>query len=376
MPKSGKSLVIPLTLVSILLGLIAFSSGASAHVPIYSSGGHSYTTALRIPNSSVSYATYAEFEGYTFAEIQFYSITAASGQIQYIELDVPTGYESLAPVLLFIGPGLSEPDESTDYVLTLFGLELSSGQGALSWNYSGPLDEKEFEPFTQEVLLKRQSVNVTLSESGTYFIAAARIIPPFGPNYSILIREAKYILVTGTEEKFTVLDYILIPYDWFKGHLFWNENPLIFLLPTYVITFTGLALVAFMRRSRPTSTAVGPDRKGQAIFYSAIAGGLLMFAGGVNQLVFLFGNPLFSLGVGETIVLILQGIGIVLGVIAVRLAFSFLKPAKWLRVFVAAAIFVIALVVGAGFIVGPILFFAGAVLGTLKFRSRAKPALD
>ena len=371
MPRIRKSVSISIILMLALTGLLAASASSSAHVPIYDSGGPDMKSSLHIPDPSASYATYAEFEKNAINGIQFYSLTVPAGQEQYIELDVPSVYDLFAPILMLIGPSLPQPNESTAYLLDFFELNLTSGQGALSWNYTGPLNEEEFEPFTQVVLLKRQSVNVTLPDDGTYYIAVARSAAVFGPNDSIIVREAKYILVTGSLEKFTVLDYILIPYDWVKGHLFWNENPIIFLMPTYLITVGGLAFTAFMRRSRPSSSAVGPKRREQTVFYAALGGGLLMVAGGVNQLMFLFGNPLFSLGIGETIVLMLQAIGIVLGAFAIRLSFTFMKPAKWLRILVSALILVVALIVGAGFIVGPILFFAAAIFGTYMFRSKA-----
>ena len=95
-----------------------------------------------------------------------------------------------------------------------------------------------------------------------------------------------------------------------------------------------------------------------------------MLSGGVNQLAFLFSNPLFSLGTGETIVLLLQGTGIVLGLVVVRLSFVFLKPARLYRVLVAVVILVVALIVGSGFIVGPTLFLGAAAAGYYLFRSR------
>jgi hypothetical protein len=369
---SAKSALISVILILALSGLVAASASVSAHLPIYESGGSTMETALHIPDPSTSYATYAEFPK-GLNGIQFYSLTAKAGQGQYIELDVPSIEYSreFAPVLLLIGPGLPQPNASTEYVLDFYGTNLTSGQGALSWNYTGPLDEEEFEPFTQVLLLKRQSVNVTLPSDGTYFIAVGKwpFIP--SPNDLIIVKGvAKYILVTGTLEKFALTDYILIPYDWVKGHLFWDENPLIFLLPTYLITAAALVFTTYMRRSRPTPSAVGSRRTEQAVFYAALTGGLLMVSGGINQLVFLLGNPLFSLGIGETIVLMLQGIGIVAGIVALRLSFAFLKPARLYRLIAAAAIFLVALIVGSGFLVGPILFLSAAVAGFRVFRPR------
>lgn len=357
----------------VTLSAVALLSGsASAHLPIYSSGGSTMDTALHIPDSNTSYATYAEFKAAP-NQIHFYSISVGLNQDQYIEVDVPAldYLEEFAPILIVIGPGLPEPDGNTSEVLAFYGLNLTSGSGALSWRYDGPLDEKEFEPFTQVDLLKRQSVNVTLPQSGLYYIAVAQ--QPFtpAPNDQYKFIETKYILVTGVLEKFTVLDYVLIPYDWVKGHMFWDESPLVFLLPTYVVLIGGVAVMAFSRRWRPSPSAVAPRRRDQSVFYAAFAGSLLMIGTGVNQLAFLFGNPLFSLGLGESIVLMLQSIGIVMGVIAVRLSFSVLRPARWIRLLLGIIVTVIALIVGAGLIIGPILFVGAAVAGS--YIGRPKP---
>lgn len=370
-----RTLSLAMTALMMLSGLVVFSSQASAHVPIYDSGGPTMDSALQIPNPSISYATYAEFEAKP-NQIQFYSISVTENQKQYIELDVPSvgSSKGFAPILLLIGPGLSAPDQNTSDMLNFFGVNLTAGQGALSWEYKGPLTEEEFEPFTQVVLLKRQSLNVTLPESGTYYICVTQ--QPFHPkpNENYIFVVTKYILVTGTLEKFTVADYILIPYDWIKGHLFWDENPAFFMLPTYAVVIGGIATAALLRRSRPTPSAVGVRRPEQLVFYVALAGGLLMLGGAANQLIFLFGNPLFSLGVGETIVLTLQSIGIVLGIFAIRQSFTVLKPTKWFGIFVAAVIFAIALIVGAGFIVGPVLFLAAVVAGFTMSRRKVQAA--
>lgn|GEM_PF-1561248 len=359
-----------------LVSLVVVSSPVSAHLPIYQSGGSSMETALHIPDANVSYATYAEFPK-TLNSMQFYSVTVVAGQSQYIELDLPSihGYVSFTPVLLLIGPGLQSANAAAQYVLDFYGVNLTAEQGALAWNYTGSLDEEEFEPFTQVLLLKRQSVNVTLPDDGTYYIAVAKWPFATDPNDQILVENAmKYILVTGTLEEFTALDYVLIPYDWVKGHLFWDENPLVFLLPTYLITAGALLFTTYMRRSRPTPSAVGTLRTDQGVFYMALTGGLLMVSGGINQLAFLLAGPGFSLGTGETIVLILQTVGIVLGALALRLSFTLVRPARWYRPVIAVAIFIPALIVGSGFIVGPVLLLGAALAGHYFFRPRPPKA--
>lgn len=360
-----------ITCVLLVSGVLAISGGTAAHIPTYESGGSTMDTALRIQDPSTSYATYAEFPALP-NQIQFYSLSVSAGQKQYIEIDVPAldQLRLFAPILLLIGPGLPSPDSNASYLLGFYHVNLATGQGAYSWNFTGPLDDEEFEPFTQVTLLKRQSVNLTLSDDGTYYIAVAQ--KPFvaNPIVEYLFYTTKYILVTGTLEKFSVMDYISIPFDWIRGHVFWDESPALFLLPTYAIVVAGLAVTAYLRRSRSVSSIGNVALIEQFVFYAALGGGLLMFAGGVNQLIFLFGSPRFSLGAGETIVLMLQTIGIVLGALALRESFLMLRPARWIRIVVASLVFVVALIVGAGFIIGPILFLAAA--GAWFYLSRPK----
>ncbi len=343
-----------------LVVLLAVPDESSGHLPLYRSGGSTINDALEIPDIQVSYAIYAEFEQGTGTH--FYSFPAEAGESLHFQLGVPTfdRFDAFAPEVLLIGPGLPLPDESAQQMLSYYSVALPPETGVLSWMYDGPMYDEEFEPFTQTEFWVRQTVDTTLDVEGTYYFMIALSIALHALEGVSDGTVYKYLFAPGVEEDFGVLDFVLIPYDWYSTKVFWEENPLVFMLPTYLTVIGGLAFHAFvLPRFRSVSRI--SDRTQKALFYSALSGALLMIGGGVNQTVFLVLSPLFSESPIGMVVLLLQSAAIVLGMVALRYAGRGQPPSTVPRLAVSLMVAVAALVIGAGLIVGPILVL-GAIL--------------
>lgn len=340
--------------------LLAISDESSGHLPLYQSGGSTIDDALEIPDIQVSYAIYAEFE--QGAGTHFYSFPAEAGENLHFQLGVPTfdRFDGFAPEVLLIGPGLPLPDASAQQLLSYYSVALPPETGVLSWMYDGPMYDEEFEPFTQTKFWVRQTVDTTLDVEGTYHFMIALSVALHALEGVSDGTVYKYLFAPGVEEAFGVLDFVLIPYDWYSTKVFWEENPLVFMLPTYLTVIGGLAFHAFVL-PRFRSVSRPDDRAQMALFYSALAGALLMIGGGINQIIFLALSPLFSESPIGMVVLFLQSAAVVLGVAAVRYAGRGQAPSTMPRLAASLLVVVAALVLGAGLIAGPILFL-GAVL--------------
>jgi len=229
--------------------------------------------------------------------------------------------------------------------------------------------DEEFEPFTQTEFWVRQTVDTILGVEGTYYFVIALPTTLHALEGMSGGTVYKYLFAPGVEEDFGVLDFVLIPYDWYSTKVFWEENPLVFMLPTYLIVIGGLAFHAIvLPRFRSVSRIT--DRTQKALFYSALSGALLMIGGGVNQVVFLVLSPLFSESPIGAVVLMLQSVAVVLGVVALRYAGRGKSPSIVPRLVVSLLIVAAALVVGSGFIIGPVLFLGAVLLDSWRYASQ------
>lgn len=357
-----------LVLTVVVIGMIGLSGSSSAHLPIYQAGGSSISTAMKIPDANVSYAIYAEFPE-AANRIHFYAFSVEAGHLLNFQLGVPAigSLSDFAPVIVIIGPGLQSPDSYTSGLLSGFSIALPAGDGAVSWVYVGTKNVKEFEPFTQTDMWVRQDSEITLPSQGVYYLAVA---VPQGSSQDAASGYGKYVLAPGKLERFSLLDYMAIPVDWMKTHTFWDQNLLMMMIPTMLTVVLGTAGTWYFADRRKVSPISSLPRGHRAIFYVGIIGGMLMIGTCVNQLVFVFGYTRFSLGAGDFIVIMLQSIGLLLGIAAVRQVFRFTRPASRAYVVIPAAIAFAALVVGSGFIAGPALFLAATVSELFLVRRR------
>jgi len=351
-----------------LVALLAVPDESSGHLPLYQSGGSTIDDPLEIPDIQVSYAIYAEFE--QGVGTHFYSFPAEAGESLHFQLGVPTfdRFDEFAPEVLLIGPGLPLPDASAQQMLSYYSVALPPETGVLSWMYDGPMYDEEFEPFTQTEFWVRQTVDTTLDVEGTYYFMIALSTTLHALEGTSDGTVYKYLFAPGVEEDFGVLDFVLIPYDWYSTKVFWEENPLVFMLPTYLTVIGGLAFHAFvLPRFRSVSRI--SDRTQKALFYSALSGALLMIGGGINQTIFLVLSPLFNESPIGMLVLFLQLTAVALGVVALRYVRRGKYPSTVPRLAISILLVVAALVLGAGFIIGPILFLGAVLLDSWRYAS-------
>jgi len=360
-------------LTFVVLASLFVPGSSSAHLPVYTSGGPTPDTAFRIPDANVSYGITGEFKS-SSERIQFYSFSVEAGHVLNVELDVPAipDLVEFAPVILLMGPSLPAPDGFTTSLLVEFNLSLDSGTGATSYLYNGTQNVNAFEPFTQVNLRTRQSIEVVLPSQAVYYLAVA---VPHGWTQDATSGFGKYVLAPGTVEKFTVLGYMAIPLTWIKWHSFWGYSLPLFMLPTFLVVIAGTLGTWYCIRERRED--ILRDRTGtlEIAFYLGVVGAFLMVGSAVNQLAMVFGYTRFSFELIDYIVLMLQTVGLLLGIVALRMMATSTKSRSTaslaFSIALAAIVVLGALLVGAGWIVGPVFFITGDVTGLVLCRLHA-----
>lgn len=332
-------------------------------------------TALRIPDANISYGITAEFKS-SANRIQFYAFSVEAGHVLDFDLLVPaiSSLENFAPVVMLIGPGLPDPQGITADVIAEFDIALASGSGATCYLYSGTENVQEFEPFTQVNLWTRQEVEVTLPSQAMYYVAIA---VPEGWAQDATSGFGKYIFAPGVVEEFALLDYMAIPLDWIRWHAFWGHSVLLFMLPTFSVVIIGACGTGYYVKKRGLELLKDKPCISKAGFFLAMVGALLMIGGTVNQLALILGYTRFQLATADYVGIMLQSIGLSLGILAFFMSFRLMRSKStggMVMIGIPLAVIVLgALTVGAGWLVGPILFACGGFIELLS-ADKSEPA--
>ncbi|KEO83520.1 hypothetical protein [Tumebacillus flagellatus] len=226
---------IVLYVVIVLIACLFIPSGAMAHKPIFTeraSGG--YEQAFPIPDATTSYAMYGALT--SPRQVDVYKVTVTEETPFYARISVPKkpGAAAFTPAFVLFGPGLPKSNEPPNYPLTT-----PEGLGKAIFLYEGEQDEF-FEPFTQTTLLQRQYVSRKL-EPGTYYLAV------YEPNQ----RLGKYVLATGTEEKFGFRDWLNFPATWLHVRMWYDAGQTWGVLALLAAAAAGLV---YYLRTRKKST--------------------------------------------------------------------------------------------------------------------------
>ncbi|UCE44986.1 MAG: hypothetical protein JSU93_06235 [Methanobacteriota archaeon] len=375
---SVKLVFVAAALAVFVLSMLASSS--SAHIPAFDTGEDSYNTAEVIDNPDTSYAFYGELPSMIPGSpvgARYYALEVAGS----LEFSFEVGRRDLffAPCVLLTGPGLPSPDENTQNIIDSSGLSLPDGYGALGWSfvflpYLDYIPEREFEPFTQTTFYYSYRESVLLPSEGTYYLVLTGVV------YSeelgdYQVTSGKYLLVTGNLEEFTVKDYVLMPWYWSKVQSFWGEQGrILFLLPTAVV-LVGLLAVEWMRKRKDEAFRAEAKPK-RFLYFGGLAGSFLMIGAAVNQVSFLV--RYMSLHDWSGIVLLVLALqlgGLALGAISASITKSQFFQMSGGMLITVAVIAALALLLGAGLILGPVLFFGSLAIVTLLGRKTRQSRL-
>jgi len=221
----------------LVLGAMVFSlwagvGPAQAHQPIWGAE----TGVTTIPNLSTSFAVYRDLKAP--AQVDYYALAAKAGDRLWAGINIPAvpGLEHYGVTVALFGPGLPLADPAA------VPFEYPDGVGAVLFNSQPGADF--FEPFTQTNYWGRQRFDLTLPETGTYYLA---VWNPAG-------QTGKYVMDTGRAEVFGPGDIFNFPIWWVRVHLFFGHGPYLAGLAAALVVL-GVAFVAWRRRARATLAA-------------------------------------------------------------------------------------------------------------------------
>ena len=319
----------------VVLVLTFVATPALAHVPAFPGDNTDPDRALAVPDATKSWSFYDRLER---GQVKYYRLTLRDGQRLRFGTFTPSSGEFTPSVVL-----MSESLNRTDRVPS--GVSIPEGMGAVVFEGDRP-DTATYEPFTPSANYHTISVERTVEEGGVYLLAVYAPRNASGP-----------VGVTiGYEEEFSPAEYLTVPFDLVRVHLWEGQHPLVVAGP-WLVTLVGGAVLLRARRHDGWTRPV--------IRYGLIGAGTLVLGTGVSTLVQM-GIALSSIGptAGMLVTAVFIAVPAVCGAWVLRcvLRDDFVLGFRT-RIGLAVA-GAATLVTWAGFIVGPAVLLLAALVPT------------
>lgn len=320
----------------LLVTAILIIPTATAHAPLGSGSNESLETATVVPEPTKSWAIYAALhEG---GEAQYYVFDIGQGERIHISLLTTTAPEDaeFMPGVILMGPGVPSRGFVPSYV------ETPDGAGILAVNGTRAA-HATYEAFAPSSFVELADISMDAPASGRYYVAVQE------PN-----RGGHYGLAIGDRESFTLSEWLLTPFSLLSVYEWERQSLPLVLLPAIATAALGLFLLVRRQRAGKSLDMIG--------WTGAVAGLLFLATGAtvLSQMVLSVSRS--SLDAFAIVTLIFAVVPITLGLLTVRLTLRnsghwTLRSRLYLIVLGSGALFA-----WAGFVIGPILSIAAAVL--------------
>lgn len=229
-----------------------------------------FTSALTIPNHTISWAVYQNLDGKNDIEARFYKFN--NSQINssfYAQIVVPKidQFVNFTPSIVLLEPK-PHVDKGNNIINSDYNTNSNNNnnnpfpfgiptnyQIMINQDYNDTLPSSTFyEPFTQTSYWERQEIIANLIKLGTYYIVV------YNENNSgnnvhtqkSPVDFGKFSLAVGKVEDFSILDFlVLIPYSWINVKLFFNDYLSLALgVSVFVLLVIVLPTLLILRRKR------------------------------------------------------------------------------------------------------------------------------
>ena len=278
------------TSISIIFLLLITS--VQAHVPLTTRENMNLETATYIHDPLKSWSIYSKLQ--QSGEAQYYRFDMKKGQRLSLMLFIPftmsngknnnyTNNNIFIPELAIMGPGIRSQEKIPAYV------EIPEGAGVMVVAGKRP-DEAVYEPFTPDSHYEIADVDMNINIDGTYYVA---VYNPF--------QGGEYGLAIGYQEKFEVEEWILVPVNVIRIHL-WEGQLLAFILaPMVAILVIGCGYLFWQRKKGNIALYSPFGLLGNVAGFLYLGSGAIMF----TQMLISLGRTTFTSSVIITILLVI-----------------------------------------------------------------------
>jgi hypothetical protein len=219
-----------LTSLLLLITLIASTKVAFAHTPLKPDGENdSLEDALVIPDPTKSWTLYREL--HEAGEVEYFRLELGAVERFYVSIYTPRNEEpEFSPSLVVMGPDISAGPQPPEFV------EVPPGYSATMLHVERS-ERPEYEPFTPASYYYLASFDMEAQGDGVYYFAV------FDPSH-----EGRYGVAVGYRETFTLIEWLLIPFDLVRIHQ-WEGQSLSLILAPLILTLALGVVYTLMKLS-------------------------------------------------------------------------------------------------------------------------------
>ncbi len=340
------------TFAAILVTTVAICSlllaPVMAHAPLPPGDNESLATATEIPNPLKSWAIYGELHEHEGEEphAQYYKFNISLGQRIHVMLYKSRRSEEVTfvPSFVLMGHGLVEQGIVPDFV------EKPTDAESLVVEGQQPT-VATYEPFSPSSFFSLADLAVDAPASGTFYIA---VYASEGGHYGLAV---------GDLESYGIDEWILIPFNLISVYQWEGQSLALIFAPFIIVLAVGVGLVIMRMKNRGTW--------GTLMAWFGIIAGLLFLGTGVatlfRMILSLIGT---SAGAEVGITLVFALIPIVLGVATLRLSLKTEERASIKKRAYLVVLGVVALLMWAGLLIGPVLAIIASLMPAGETRAR------
>ncbi|UCH88325.1 MAG: hypothetical protein JSV49_08660 [Thermoplasmata archaeon] len=200
---------------------LIIASPVSAHVPSFSDEHGGLDSAVDIKNPTKSWVIYDDL--YNSEDVRYYRLELYKGERLRLVLFSPEQDNLLSMVIM--GPGITSEGTVPEFIETLNGSNSQVVTGERP-------DSASYEPFTPGSYYYFVDYDEVINVSGTYFVAVYS--SEGGGNFGLAV---------GYKETFSLIEWIRVPIDAVKIHMWEGQNPVIILSPLIITLIAGLVIL-------------------------------------------------------------------------------------------------------------------------------------
>lgn len=333
--------------VLVVLVCVLVATPVAAHVPAFPEDNTSPERAVSVPVTEKSWSFYDSLER---GQVRYYRASLDAGERLRVGAFTPDG-GAFTPSIVLLSRSLNGTDEVPA------GVTVPAGMNATVVAGERP-ETASYEPFAPAAYYHTTDLDRRVPDGGTYIVAI----------YEPENRSGQAGVALGYGERFSPGEFVIVPFDLVRAHLWENQHPLLVFGPWLVTFVLGGAFVTSRRGEWGWSDSRQHDRTGilhrEHVARLVLSGGALLVlataAGTTLQMV----RALSKTGpaLGAIVTGIFVAVPVVCGGWALQVAIReplVLSARTRLGLVVAAAT---SLLTWAGFIVGPAMLGGVALL--------------
>ncbi|MFC7018350.1 MULTISPECIES: hypothetical protein [Haloarcula] len=318
--------------VLLVFAIALLATPALAHVPSFPTDNTTPDSAVEVPDAAKSWSFYDHLDT---GEVAYYRFSLSPGERLRVSTFTPED-GPFTPSFVVLSESLGATDGVPDRVT------VPEGMGAVVVEGERP-ERASYEPFAPSATYETTSLDRPVDEETAFLVA---VYEPQG-------RSGQVGVAIGYREEFSPTEYVRVPFDLVGVHLWEGQHPLVVVGP-FVATVLGGVVVGWRRRAATPSRPVAR--------YALGLGALLILGTTAGTLV-QTGIALSKTGptAGAVVTAVFVVVPLVCGTWALRVAVGTGPLTTLARAGLAGAA-VLSVLTWAGYLVGPALLLAAAVV--------------